>query len=241
VGAGRDLIEAEAALEEANVSLEAARRQLRVQGLAQADVERLETEEEAATSVEVRAPFAGRVLDVRGVVGEAAGPDHPLFLLADLRRLRLDIDVYEADLPKVEKDQHVLFRLEGLPGERFVGHVEAVGGEVNETSRTIPVIAEIKNHRDLLRAKMFGKAEISVRPAGERILIPSSALQTDGDCWFVFTNPIGDVFKTRAVQVGTAYEGCFEIRGGLAPGEQVVTSGSFLLKTEVLRGEMGAG
>jgi cobalt-zinc-cadmium efflux system membrane fusion protein len=241
IGTGRDLLAAETALEEARISLAATRQRLLVQGIAPADLDGLATSDTVATRAPVRAPFAGTVLEVHAVVGDTAGPGRPLFELADLSRLRLDVDVYERDLPKIQAKQVVVFRLDGLPGKRFVGHVRSVGGSVDPATRTVPVFADVKNHEGLLRARMFGHAAIRVRPAEPQIVVPESALQTDGDCWFVFTNPVANVFKTRAVELGSAYEGRFEIRGGLAAGERIVTAGSFLLKTEVLRGEMGAG
>ncbi len=241
IGTRRDLLEAEAGLDEARVELGAARQRLRVQGLGSAEIERLATSDEVATSVEVRAPIAGTVLDVGAVVGDTVGPERALCAIADVSRLRLDIDVYEQDLPKIESGQRVVFRLDGLPGQHFVGHVQSVGGAVDEATRTIPVVADVKNKEGLLHARMFGHAEIRVRPAEPKIVVPESAVQTDGDCWFVFTNPVPNVFKTRAVELGAAYSGGFEIRGGLAKGDRIVTTGSFQLKTEVLRGEMGAG
>jgi cobalt-zinc-cadmium efflux system membrane fusion protein len=241
IGTGRDLLEAEASLEESQIELATARQRLLVQGVTAEEIDRLTDSEDMATRLEVRAPIAGEVLDVTAVVGDAAAPGRPLFAVADLSRLRLAIAIYEQDLPKVEEGQRVVFHLDGLPGERFVGHVQTVGGEVDERTRTIPVLADVKNKRAILRAGMFGHAAIRVRPAEPRIVVPKSAVQTDGDCWFVFTNPVGNVFKSRSVDLGVAYAGSYEIRGGLVEGEKIVTTGSFLLKSEVLRGEMGAG
>ena len=56
-----------------------------------------------------------------------------------------------------------------------------------------------------------------------------------------FVSPSRDKFIPRKIEVGTVYEGGYEILGGLAAGEKVATTGSFLLKTEILRGQIGAG
>jgi cobalt-zinc-cadmium efflux system membrane fusion protein len=103
------------------------------------------------------------------------------------------------------------------------------------------VIADVKNLDSLLRARMFGKAEISVKPPEPKLLVPKDAVQNAGDCNLVFVSTSKDVFQARKVHLGAAYEGGYEIAGGLAAGEKIVTKGSFLLKTEVLRGQMGAG
>lgn len=241
VGTGRDLLEASTALEEARLAVRAARQKLALLGFTAEDVDRLAASAEPASRLEVRAPFAGLVLDVGGVLGEAAGPDRMLLELADVSRMRVAVDLYETDLAKVEKDQKVTFVVDGLPGQRFVGRVVAVSGAVDERTRTLKVFADLKNTKNLLRAHMFGRADIQVKPAEPKLLVPREAVQTDGDCYFVFTSPNTNVFRTRQVDLGTAFQGGFELLGGLAVGDRVVTTGSFMLKTEVLRGEMGAG
>ncbi len=241
VGTGRDLLEASTALEEARLAVRAARQKLALLGFTSEQVDQLATSAEPASRLEVRAPFAGVVLDVEGVLGAATGPDRMLLELADVSRMRVAVDLYETDLPKVEKDQRVTFFVDGLPGQRFSGRVVAVSGAVDERTRTLKVFADLKNTQGLLRAHMFGRADIQVKPAEPKLLVPRAAVQTDGDCYFVFTSPNTNVFRTRPVELGTAFQGGFEILGGLAVGDRVVTTGSFMLKTEVLRGEMGAG
>jgi cobalt-zinc-cadmium efflux system membrane fusion protein len=241
VGTGRDLLQAGTELEEAKLSVSAARQKLILLGLSAEEIDRLASTGAASTALEVRSPFAGVVLDVAAVLGEVVGPERTLFEIADPARMRIAIDVYEGDLAKLEKDQRVTFTIEGLPGQRFTGKVITVGGAVDERTRTLKVLADVKNPQGLLRAHMFGRAEIQVKPAEPKLLVPREAVQTDGDCYFVFVSPSSNVFRTRQVELGTPFQSAFEIRGGLAVGDKVVTTGSFMLKTEVLRGEMGAG
>lgn len=241
VGTGRDLLQAATALEEARLAVSAARQKLTLLGFAAADLDRLATSGEVTSQLEVRAPFAGVVLQVDAVLGDVAGPERTLFEVADVSRMRIAIDIYEGDLTKVEQGQRVNFGIEGLPGQRFTGKVVAIGGAVDERTRTLTVLADLKNPQGILRAHMFGRAEIQVKPAEPKLLVPREAVQTDGDCHFVFVSPSSNVFRTRQVELGTPYQGGFEIRGGLAVGDKIVTVGSFMLKTEVLRGEMGAG
>jgi membrane fusion protein, heavy metal efflux system len=241
VGTGRDLMEAESALAEARLAVSAVRQKLTLFGLAREEIDRLAASAEAVSQLDVRAPFAGIVITVDAVLGDLADVERPLFEVADLSKMRVGIDVYEVDLPKIEKDQRATFLVEGLPGQRFTGRVVAVGAAVDERTRTLKVLADVKNVQGLLRAHMFGRAEIQVRPAEPKLLVPREAVQTDGDCFFVFLSPMANVFRTRQVELGTPFQGGFEVKGGLVVGDKVVTVGSFMLKTEVLRGEMGAG
>ena len=68
-----------------------------------------------------------------------------------------------------------------------------------------------------------------------------AAVQSDGCCTIVFVRESDTVYHPRKVTTGTAAHGLVEIRRGLAAGDAVVTTGSFLLKTEVLKGNIGAG
>jgi membrane fusion protein, heavy metal efflux system len=241
VSSGRELLDAASALEEARLAVAAAKQELAILGVGDDEIAKVASGGASVTRLALRAPFAGVVLEASAVLGETAGPEKPLFAVADVARMWVHVDVHEADLPKVEKDQRVVFTVAGLPGKRFVGKVVAISGDVDERSRTIRVVADVKNLQGLLRAHMFGQAEIQVKPAEQKIVVPREAVQTDGDCWFVFTSAVPNVFRTRQVELGTAYAQGYEITGGLALGERVVTTGSFVLKAEVLRGEMGAG
>jgi cobalt-zinc-cadmium efflux system membrane fusion protein len=187
------------------------------------------------------APFKGVVVEASAVPGEMASPEKPIYSVAAVERLWVAIDVAEIDLPKIEKDQKVAFTIEALPGQRFPGKVVAIAGEVDDRTRTARVYADVKNVQGRLRAKMFGRAEISVKPPEPKLLIPKEAVQNDGDCDLVFVAPTPNIFQARKIELGTAYGNGFEVLGGLASGDKVVTTGSFLLKTEVLRGQIGAG
>jgi len=240
ISAGRDLLEAKAALEEARIAVRRASQELATVGLSSDDIAKV-GEGDTSPLLAVIAPFGGVVVDASAVIGEQATPEGPIFAVANMDRLWARIDVYEPDLPKIEPGQRVSFRVEGLPGNQFPGKVLAIGGEVDDHTRTVPVFAEVKNLRRLLRAQMFGSAEIVVSPAEPKLLVPKEAVQNDGDCNLVFVSPLDSVFQARAVELGAAYGNGYEVRGGIAPGERVVTVGSFLLKTEVLRGQIGAG
>lgn len=241
ITAGRELAQAETELEEARLAARSAFQGLRTLGLTAAQVEAVAKDEDIGSLLEVTAPFAGTIVEAAAVAGENASPDRPLFAVADLGRLWISVDVGEGDLPKIGKGQRATFTVEGMPGRKFAGAVVAIGAEVDDRTRAARVYAEVPNPDGLLRARMFGRARIAVKPAEPRLLVPREAVQSDGDCSFVFVEAKPDVYLTRKVELGTSYEAGHEVLGGLVAGEAVVTTGSILLKSEVLRGEMGAG
>lgn len=241
ITSGRELSQAETDLEEARLAVRSASQGLRTLGLSPAQVDGVAERQDISGLLEVTAPFAGTIVEASAVPGENAAPDRPMFAVADLGRLWISVDVREGDLPKIEKGQRATFTVEGIPGRKFAGTVVAIGAEVDDRTRAARVYAEVANGDGLLRARMFGRVRITVKPAEPRILVPREAVQSDGDCSFVFVEAKPDVFLTRKVDLGTGYEGGHEVLGGLVAGETVATTGSILLKTEVLRGEMGAG
>lgn len=241
VASGRQMQEAKTALEEAELTAQHSAQRLGALGLSADQIKQVVDAKDTSPVMQVVAPFKGSVVEASAVPGEIAAPDRPIFGVADVGRLWLSIDVYEADLSRVEKEQRVTFTVSGLPNQRFPGKIVAIAGEVDDRTRTVRVFADVKNVQGLLKAKMFGRAEISVKAPEPKLLVPRDAVQNDGDCTLVFVSPVPDIFQARKVQLGTAYENGFEVLGGLAEGERVVTTGSFLLKTEVLRGQIGAG
>src|SRR5262245_31199335 len=241
ISAGRELNEARSALEEASLAAQRAEQRLAALGLSAEAIRTIAEKKDASPSMELVAPFQGTIVEASAVPGELATSERSIFSVAQMERMWVAADVFEADLPKIEKGQRVLFTMEGLPDKRFTGSVVAIGGEVDDKTRTVRVLADVKNHQRLLKARMFGRAEITVRPPEPKLLVPKAAVQNDGDCNLVFVSPVANVYQARKIQIGTIYEGGFEVAEGLADGESVVTRGSFLLKSEVLRGQMGVG
>ncbi len=235
------MAEAVAALHEAQVTVQLSEQQLGTYGLRAEEILAVKDSGTASPLLEMRAPFDATVVSLIAVRGELADPTRPIISVADTTRMWLVVDVYEQDLERIEPGQRVRFFVEGLVGKRFSGRVVAVGAEVSELTRTVQVFADVKNREGLLKANMFGQAEVRIAPAKPMLLIPRAAVQNDGDCLLAFVSSSKDTFVPRPLELGAAYDGGFEIVGGLAVGDRVVTTGSFLLKTEILRGQIGAG
>ena len=189
----------------------------------------------------LRSPMAGRVVKRQAVVGELVEERNALYSVADLSTMWLLMDVYGRDLMLVRVGLPVIFTVDGLPGHSFEGHVAWVSDTVDDRTRTIKVRANLPNERGLLRANMFGLARIIVHDNDEVISVSSEAVQTDGCCQLVFVKQDETLFEPRKVTLGASANGYVEILAGLALGESVVTVGGFLMKTEILKANIGAG
>ncbi len=236
-----DVLAAEGRLVEATIALAGAEQKLRNLGLTEEAIAAVAAGNSTSSRLAVTAPFAGTVVDRAAVIGEAADPLRPLFAIADTSSMWAWLDLYEADVARVRPGQTVEIHVEGLGGEPFAGTVNWVSAHVDPRTRTIKVRAEVDNPQGLLRDNMFGRGEIMVHEHERAIVIPKSAVQWEGCCNVVFVRRTDTVFQPSKVTLGSEMDGSFVVETGLAAGDTIVTEGAFLLKTEILKGNIGAG
>ncbi len=238
----RSSIVALRALKVAKSELDAVARELHILGLSESQLAALDDEPAAAlTRYELHSTSAGRIVERQAVVGELVERRSALYTVADLSTMWLMMDLRERDLTQVRVGLPVLFTVDGMPGHAFDGNVAWVSDTVDDRTRTVRVRANLPNHGGMLRANMFGLARIIVHDNDEVVSVLSEAVQTDGCCQLVFVKQEENLFEPRKVTLGASANGYVEILDGLALGESVVTVGSFLMKTEILKSNIGAG
>jgi cobalt-zinc-cadmium efflux system membrane fusion protein len=189
----------------------------------------------------LRAPFAGTVVARDAVAGRSVGADRALFQVADLRTIWAQLEVPEADAPLVRPGQPAQIVLEGHRGPPREARIARVAPAVDPASRTVRARVELPNADRTLRAGTFVRARISVAEDREALLVPREAIQRAEGQPLVFVKRGEGLYEPVAV---TAEEGAgewVEVRSGLAPGAEVVTTGAFLLKTEIMKESIGAG
>jgi len=240
--AERERLSAEKNLYIAKNAMDVAERQLHILGIDENAVAAMETTPDAdLLSYELRSPLKGRVVERHAVVGESVDERDALYTVADLSSVWLMLDIPERDLIELEIGLPVLFTVDGLPGNSFQGALKWISSQVDDRTRSVKARVELPNETGLLRANMFGKARILIHDNDEVPTIPDEAVQTDGCCQLVFVQEAEALYRPRKVTLGAAAKGYVEIHKGLQLGEVVVTTGSFLMKTEILKGNIGAG
>jgi len=238
----REPIAAERAWQIARAALEAAARQLHILGLSAEQTQAIGSEPDAQVSrYELHSPVAGRIVELRVTSGEAVEASDVLFVVVDNSAMWLLADVYERDLLLLREGVPVLFTVDGLRGVSFEGRLAWISSQVDDRTRTARVRANLPNEDGLLRAKMFGLARLIVHDEADVLSVPSAAVQTDGCCQLVFVREDDAVFAPRKVMLGAGAHGHVEVLRGLEEGELVATTGSFLMKTEILKSNIGAG
>lgn len=242
----KEVLASQAALTRSEGEVLHARQQLLNMGYSDSDIARIAETRDTSNLLKIIAPMAGRLVERHAVVGEAVTPPTAavtsgqmlaLFDIADITDMWAWIDISEADLPRVAIGQDVKFTISGTDAPIFEGHVELVSFAVNPATRTVRVRAGLKNQGERLRAFQYGRAVIRVGDERQAVVVPRSAVQSEAGTQFVFL-PLADGIRFRSQRVETLptdRSDRVEVSFGLKPGDRVVTTGSFLLKSELFR------
>jgi len=222
--------------EPARAFLAGARERLVLLGVTAAEIDDLGARALPKPLLAVRAPLSGTVLESGVVVGDAVGLGTSLFRLADPSTLWACLHIQEKDLAALKAGTDVILKTQAYPGEEFRGRLALVGDVIDPATRTIEGRVEVGNAAGKLKAGMY--VEGAAAAAGERqaLVVPEESVQDDLGKSIVFVKTGERTFVRREVVTGERFGGAVEILKGLEAGETVVTSGSFLLKSEIRKG-----
>ncbi len=241
VATERDLLEAETRLAEGRIALSRARQALLGLGLSPGQVDEVRRTSDTSNLYPVTASFSGVVVGRQAAVGEVFDSSRPLFTVSDISNMWAILDIYESDAREVAVGQPVILEVEGLPGESFGGKITWISSQLDPRTRTLQARAVLDNSNGLLRANMFARARVTVRDRQPTLLVPREAVQWEGCCNVVFVKKSETTYLPRKVTLGPADGDVYEVISGISDGDMVVTQGSFLLKTEILKNNIGAG
>lgn len=227
----------------ARAILDAARTRLRVIGAGEAAIGAVLERAEPTPYLAIRSPFAGTVVESQAVAGSAVEPGDELFLISNLGTVWVMVDVYEDALRYVDVGDPVRIVVKAHPTEEFAGRITRVGDIVDPETRTVKARAEVANSLRRLKPGMFAEATIQTRgaPAAQGLAVPVAAVQRLDDEPVVFVVEGQGRYAARAVELGPEEAGWVRVDSGVESGERVVTDGSFLLKSELLKGTFEAG
>jgi len=237
----RELMEARAELDSAEVEVAIAAQTLRNFGLDDGRIARIREEKDTNTNLEVVAPFDATLVARNAVNGENVDAGDPLFEIADLSKMWLILNVFAEDLGELSKGMPVAFQPEGQKGTAVQGEITWISPNLDEKTRTASVRAELKNPDQQLRQGLFGTGVIGVHEGEQMAVVPKDAIQWDGCCNMAFVQIGEGEYQPRKVRLGDQVENGYVVLAGLSVGESVATQGSYLLKTEVLKSQIGAG
>jgi cobalt-zinc-cadmium efflux system membrane fusion protein len=246
ISAEAAFLQARATYSETQLRLNLARQKLSALGLNADEVGATAKKDETTPNqsslrrYELRSPITGRVVERKVDVGTTVGSQGDpadLYMVADLSTVWVELAVPTTDLGKVKEGAEVLIAARDEDaGQRAKGKIIFVSPILNAETRSARVIAALPNPEFSWRPGTFVATEIQIGQEAVKVLVPRDALQTIGGEKVAFVRtPEG--FERRDVKTGKADDTSIEIVSGLAPGDEIATANTFLLKAELGKGE----
>lgn len=181
------------------------------------------------------APLAGVVAERKANPGMEARPDlpDPLFVITDIKRVQVLVDLPEQYLSKVAVGQPVSVEVDAWAGESFKGRVERIAPAVDPTTRRIQVRCTVDNSAGKLRPEMYARVRLLADEQKVAVRLPNSALVTDGLYSFVFIEREEGVYEKRKVELAVQDRDFSYVASGISPQQRVVVRGALLLNSEL--------
>lgn len=216
-----------------------ARQRLKLMGVKDVQIAALERSGEPNIKLPIYTPLSGIVIEKIVQEGQYVNMGDPLFAIADLSSVWVEVEVYENEFPFVKLGQAVSITSQSYPGKTFTGRVSFVYPFLDPKTRTVKVRVELANPGLRLKPDMFVNALIK-SPLGATIAVPSAAVMDTGKRQVVWVEKEPGMFEPRDVKVGARVGDNVQIVSGLAKGEKVAATGGYLIDSEAqLKGGSG--
>jgi len=178
----------------------------------------------------IKAPISGQIIHRDLQIGEATG-DAPLFVIADLSSVWVELDVFNRDLALIQKGQPVsLESLDGKPIRQATIHwISPLAAHATQSARARVVVP---NGDGVLRPGQFIRGHVTVATSRVPLGIRMSAIQRFRDFQVVFAR-FGETYEVRMLQLGRKNTEWAEVLGGIRAGTQYVTENSYLIKADI--------
>ncbi len=210
---------------------------LRVLGMSEEAVARLEKTRAVNSLSQVVASIDGVILERKVTPGQVVQPADTLFLIGDLSQVWLVADVPEQAAGLVRPGRAVRAEIPALPGLTFRGRLSFVAATVNPETRTVRVRMDLPNPDLLFKPAMLAIITLEDRAERQRV-IPATAVVREGNQDHVFVEMSPDTFVLKPVSLGTEHQDMRVLTGGLRPGEKIALDGAFHLNNERKRASL---
>lgn len=217
---------------EAAELVRSARRRLAWWDVPDAEIAKLERSGEAARTIAPPAPVGGVVLEKAVVAGQRVMAGEVLYRIADLSTVWVEGEIFEQDLRHVALGQTASADVDALPGLPARGRVTFIAPTLAPETRTVRVRVELPNPGLRLKPGMFATLRVAGDARASVLSVPRSAVLSTGERMLVFVRLPDGGLAPREVETGVSTPDRIEIVRGLAAGETVVASATFLVDAE---------
>lgn len=232
-----ELQKRESELAQAQAELHASNDQLKVLGMTENAIAKLESTRAVHSLSSVTATLDGVVIERKVTQGQVVQPADVLFTVADLSHVWLVAEVPEQQADLVRKGEAAQAEIAALGGRRIEGRLIFVSDTVKPETRTVTVRMDVENADRSIKPEMLASMLIQ-GAAQRRLVVPVSAVVREADRDHVFVQLDTQRFQLRRVALGQESGGFVPVLEGLKAGERIVTEGSFHLNNERRRKEL---
>lgn len=215
-----------------NMLTQAARQRLALLFMPEAIIRQVERSGKPQDRIAITAPEDGYVNKLEVRQGMQLSPAQPLFELASLNPVWVDVDYPESQAAQLTLGSDISATSSAWPGKTFHGKISELLPVLDSTTRTLKARVVLDNPQQQLKPGMYLTVQFSHAQAQPRLAIPQEALLVSGSQNRVLLSDGNGHFTPRNVSVGAPLGDWVEILNGLKAGDNVVTSGQFLIDSE---------
>ncbi len=225
ISAERDYLEAQHAVEEAQIERDNALQKLRAVGVSGGG--------KSLNRFELYAPYDGLVVERSLSIGEAVKEDTAIFTIADLSTVWVEVHIPARDLPLLSVGDKVKVRATAFDAET-TGSVAFIGALVGEQTRMAKARILLTNPKGTWRPGLFVNVEVKAGDADVPVAVKTDALQSLGTQQVIFVRD-GKGFVAHPVAPGRSDGVNVEIAQGLPPATRYAAKNSYVIKSEMAK------
>jgi multidrug efflux pump subunit AcrA (membrane-fusion protein) len=204
---------------------------LRLFGVPEREIRRLERERVVHSEIEIDSPATGYITDRAALPNMYADPATRLYTIANLDTVWVYAAVFQNRLGEIKVGDPAAVTVDSYPGRVFSGKIDYIWPSIDPATRTARVRVALNNRDAALKLGMFVQVALTP-PLGRALALPAAGVLQTGTHNIVFVDR-GDGYLTPVeVELGPRVGNDFVVRKGLRAGDRVVSSANFLIDSE---------
>jgi len=232
VTAQEELFEAQKIRETQPALFRAAKEKLKNWKLTEEQIQQILESGSARETFDIRADVSGYVTEKMVNNGDYVNRGQAIYEIADLSRVWVLFDVYESDMPWVDRGDEITFTIASLPGETFEGEVSFLDPVINPKTRVAKARVVVSNSGLKLKPEMLasGVVEAELANQDDNVVVPKTAVMWTGERSVVYVkseSERGVDFIIRDVTLGPGLGESYIVEEGVEEGEEIAVHGTF--------------
>jgi Cu(I)/Ag(I) efflux system membrane fusion protein len=232
VTAQEELFEAEKIRETQPALFRAAKEKLKNWKLTEEQIQQILESGVAKETFDIRADVSGYVTEKKVNTGDYVNRGQAIYEIADLSRVWVLFDVYESDMPWVDRGDKITFTIASLPGETFEGKISFLDPVIDSKTRVAKARVVVSNPNLKLKPEMLasGVVEAKLPNRSGAVVVPKTAVMWTGERSVVYVkseSEQGVNFLLRDVTLGPGLGESYIVEEGVEEGEEIAVHGTF--------------